>query len=152
MYGSKVDGLYIQRKRIEICFYNRYLEPPIFPAFLLLLPITTPFPLNVLPPLVPSDVGEITWITGTVLFVFVVADEDDEIIFKGLEVVEIVIRFGVEAPRAFVVGDSVEAAFAKRDPVRLLKAGTVVNCIVGAVEDICVIILAYFDFKNDWQI
>ena len=48
-----------------------------------------------------------------------------------------VITFGVELPMEFML--FIDAALAKSDPVRLLKAGTVVSCIAGAETGIWVI-------------
>ena len=48
-----------------------------------------------------------------------------------------VITFGVELPMEFML--FIDAALAKSDPVRLLKAGTVVSCIAGAEVGIWVI-------------
>ena len=48
-----------------------------------------------------------------------------------------VITFGVELPMEFIL--FIDAALAKSDPVRLLKAGTVVSCIAGAETGIWVI-------------
>ena len=57
-----------------------------------------------------------------------------------------VITFGVELPMEFIL--FIDAALAKSDPVRLLKAGTVVSCIAGAETGIWVI--AVGTTKNDF--
>ena len=83
--------------------------------------------------------------TGTLLFAFVVVDAEEAAAdnnFRGRVVVDIVIRLGVELPSGFAVVVMTEAAFANREPVRLLKAGTVVNWIAGVVEGICVMVVA----------
>ena len=119
-----------------------YLEiDPMFVTLLVLVPIIKPFPFITFAVLVLTEDGEMTWITGTAFFPFVEeATEEEELvgkIFKGLDVAEMVITFGVELPMEFML--FIDAALAKSDPVRLLKAGTVVSCIAGAETGIWVI-------------
>ena len=101
------------------------------------------FPFNVLVALVLIDVGEITWMTGTLFPVFgsTVDEFAADNTFKGRDVVDIVIRFGVELPIDFWGFAITEAAFANNEPVRLLKAGTVVNWMVGADNGTFVIVV-----------
>ena len=123
---------------------NYYLAiEPIFVALLLFVPIIMPFPFNTFVALVLTEEGEITWITGTVFPVLEFAEEDiADSTFSGREVVEIVMRFGVELPIALFVVVMTEAAFASNEPVRLLNAGTVVNWIAGADTGIFVMVVA----------
>ena len=112
-----------------------------FPLLLLLPLMIRRLPLNVLLLPLPIADGDITWITGTVVLV-VVEDGVADSTFNGRAVVEIVMRFGIDVPRCFAGGAIAEAAFAKSDPVRLLKAGTVVNWIAGVDEEILVMVVA----------
>ena len=57
---------------------------------------------------------------------------------RGRDVVDIVIRLGVELPIDLFVVVITEAAFASSEPVRLLNAGTVVNWIAGVDDGIFV--------------
>ena len=57
---------------------------------------------------------------------------------RGRDVVDIVIRLGVELPIDLFVVVITEAAFASSEPVRLLNAGTVVNWIAGVDDGILV--------------
>ena len=106
--------------------------------------------MTLFPPLLFAiAVGGMTWIIGTLLplalllllFVFgTIADEaaaDAGRFFKGLDVVDMVMKFGVDEPSDGVVVVIAEAAFASSDPVRLLRAGTVVSCIAGVVDATC---------------
>ena len=115
-----------------------------FATLLLFVPMIILFPFNVLVALVLIDVGEITWMTGTLFPVFgstadVFAADNT---FKGRDVVDIVMRLGVELPIDFWGFAITEAAFANNEPVRLLKAGTVVNWMVGADKGTFVIVVA----------
>ena len=63
--------------------------------------------------------------------------------FKGrLDVVDMVIRLGVELPIDFWGLEITDAAFASNEPVRLLNAGTVVSWIAGADTGTFVIVVA----------
>ena len=88
---------------------------------------------------------------------FPLTDEIEEDVvdntFKGREVVEIVIKFGVELPRVLFGVGITEAAFANNEPVRLLKAGTVVSCIGGEDTDIFVTTkTAIYNKINEYKI
>ena len=107
---------------------------PIFVALLLFPPIIIPLPFNAFVVVAFTEEGEITCIMGTVFKVLVVADEEvADRTLRGRDVVEIVIRLGVELPIDLFVVVITDAAFANSDPVRLLKAGTVVSWIA----DVC---------------
>ena len=82
--------------------------------------------------------------TGTLFPVFgSTADEfAADNTFNGRDVVDIVMRFGVELPIDFWGFAITEAAFANNEPVRLLKAGTVVNWMAGVDKGTFVIVVA----------
>ena len=108
--------------------------------------------MTLFPPLLFAiAVGGMTWITGMVplLLLFVLGTTPDEAapdadrIFKGRVDVDMVMRFGVDEPSDGVLVVITEAAFASSDPVRLLRAGTVVSCIAGVVVATCDTIATY---------
>ena len=112
---------------------------PTFAALLLLPPIIIPRPFNALVVVPFTEDGEITCIMGRVLRVLVVPDDEVAVsTLRGRDVVEIVIRLGVELPIDWLVVVITDAAFARSDPVRLLKAGTVVSWIAGVDTGILV--------------
>ena len=115
---------------------------PTFAALLLFVPMIIPLPFNAF---VFTEDGEITCITGTLFPAFDVADDEvaADNTFKGrLDVVDMVIRLGVELPIDFWGLAMTDAAFASNEPVRLLNAGTVVSWIAGADTGTFVIVVA----------
>ena len=106
---------------------------------LLFAPIIILLPFNAFVVVAFTEEGEITCIMGTVFTVLVVADEDvADSTLRGRDVVEMVIRLGVELPIELFVVVITDAAFASSEPVRLLKAGTVVSWIAGVDTGILV--------------
>ena len=120
------------------------MTDPTFATLLLFVPMTMLFPLITLVGFVFTDDGEITWMTGRLFPTFgsVVDELAVDKTFSGRDVVDIVMRFGVELPIDFWGFAITEAAFASNEPVRLLKAGTVVNWMAGADSGTFVIVVA----------
>ena len=117
---------------------------PMLATLLLFVPMMILFPFSAFVAFVLTEDGEMTWITGT-LFDWFDIDEDEltaDNTFNGRDVVDIVMRFGVELPIDFWGFAMTEAAFASNDPVRLLKAGTVVNWTAAVDAGTFVIVVA----------